>query len=175
MKHIKRAYISFLSVILCACASSSITVEQISAQVEGQGAKSYLAETFDNHEKWFVHTKVLQQGLNNGDDAALSVVSKLKSVSDAGASLSLDFMVARAIPKNTSIVSSAVEKGFELSGICNVPYIEEEPAVVDEYIRSTKAALKKELEIGDVMAGKCLEILESRITKASKITSGGAF
>lgn len=175
METLNRVYLALVPFILCSCATSSITVEQISAQVERQGAKSYLMETFDNHEQWFAHTKALQQGLDNGDDAALNVVSKIKAVSDAGASVSLNFMVARAIPKNSNIVSSSVKSGFELSGICNVPYIEEEQEVVDEYIKNAQASLKKEMELGDVMAGECLEILESRITSASKMTPGGAF
>lgn len=163
MKHLNQATVSLLLFLLLgACATHAVTVEHISAQIHEQGARNYLNDTINNHELWFTHIETLQQGLNKGDEEALKAMGHLRSVSDAGASETLDFMIARAIPHNARIVSASVKQGFKLEAICNIPFIEEEPAVVYEYLRKAKAALKRQESLGDHLAGECFNLLHSR-------------
>ncbi|MDX1696230.1 MAG: hypothetical protein R3208_20870 [Ketobacteraceae bacterium] len=168
MKIIQKGTTLLLLLTLAACSTNAVTIDKISDQVATQGARNYLNSTINNHDVWFAHVDVLQQGLISGNDKALEVLAKLRTVSDAGASTTIDFMVARAIPDNPRIVSKSVECGFRLDAICNIPFIEEEQAVVDKYISETRAALKRRESDGDMLAGKCFDILESRTTRTAE-------
>ena len=62
-----------------------------------------------------------------GDSQWLEVARLLKPASDAAASLSLRFSVARALPAAPREVLGLVGRGFTLRDLCTSPFIEPEP------------------------------------------------
>jgi hypothetical protein len=80
-----------------------------------------------------------------GDIEWLKVASKLKSFSDAGASLSLDISIARALRKQPAAVLTAIEHPWRLEMICGATFIESPVEEVRANLEKTLAALSKPL------------------------------
>jgi hypothetical protein len=68
-----------------------------------------------------------------GDAQWLEVARRLRSVSDAAASLSLNFSVARALPAAPVRVLRLVGRPFLIDDICTSPFIEPEAGVAERY------------------------------------------
>jgi hypothetical protein len=82
-------------------------------------------------------------GIESGEPSWLKVAVALRPFSDAGASLSLDYAVARALPKAPDRVMALVGHGFAMEDICTSPFIEPDPGIAEAYERQAMAALSK--------------------------------
>jgi len=71
----------------------------------------------------------------------LEVARRLRPVSDAAASLSLNYSVARALPVAPQQVLGLVGRGFTIEDICTSPFIEPEAGVAEQYEQRTLQAL----------------------------------
>lgn len=83
----------------------------------------------------------VMSGIESGDPSWLKVAAALRPYSDAGASLSLAYAVARALPKAPENVLALTQQGFKIDDICTSPFIEPEPGVAEAYERETLKAL----------------------------------
>lgn len=115
--------------------------------------------------------------VETGNRKWLKVAKLLKPGTDAGSAESLDFAVARALPKVPADVLSMVQGeehnvtgGFGLADVCTVPFLEEEQQVVDRYLASAELALEKMKKDNrhrklETLRRKCLERIRSYMEK----------
>jgi hypothetical protein len=106
------------------------------AEIDASGPKVVLARLWANEPQF----EAVCARIETGDVQWLEVARRLRSVSDAAASLSLNFSVARALPTAPVRVLQLVGHGFLISDICTSPFIEPEPGVAERYeARALKA------------------------------------
>ncbi|MDP9585162.1 UNVERIFIED_ORG: hypothetical protein J2791_004477 [Burkholderia contaminans] len=122
-----------------AASSSEPSATILLARIVKEGGHKVLWDLWD-HEKDFDH---VLSGIESGDPSWLKVATALRPFSDAGATLSLDYAVARALPKAPNRVLALVGHGFNLPDICTSPFIEPEPGVAEAYERKALVALSK--------------------------------
>ncbi|WP_321802726.1 hypothetical protein [Burkholderia sp. BCC1993] len=108
-------------------------------RIANEGGHKVLWDLWE-HEEDFDH---VLSGVESGDASWLKVAIALRPFADAGASLSLDYAVARALPKAPNRVLALVGHGFALELICTSPFIEPEPGVAEAYERKTLVALSR--------------------------------
>jgi hypothetical protein len=100
--------------------------------------------------------------IESGDPQWLEVARRLKGVSDGGASLSLSYAVARAIPAAPSRVLALIDHGFTVDDVCGSPFIEPDPGVADEYKRRALLALRSVSAFAlQTARNQCLAKIES--------------
>ena len=80
--------------------------------------------------------------IETADPKWLEVARLLKPASDAGLALSLNYSVARALPRAPERVLALIGHGFTVEDVCTSPFIEPEPGVAENYQRRTVAALR---------------------------------
>lgn len=99
--------------------------------------------------------------ISGGDEEWLSFAKKLKPFTDAAASESLNFAVAKALPKNPAGVLKLAGDKFTLDEICTVPFIEAPPEVENAYLDQAIAALSDyPVQQNKQIAEKCLSTLQ---------------
>ncbi len=81
--------------------------------------------------------------IETGDPRWLEVARRLKVASDAASSLSLNYAVARAIPRAPERVLALIGNGFEIRDVCTSPFIEPERGIAENYQRRAIAALAR--------------------------------
>jgi len=165
---VKLIVCTLLTCFIIGCSTSNPTIESIESQISKKGSRAYLDELAANHNLLTENIDILQTGLNKGDPDAFSVAGQLRTVSDAGMSTTLNFMVARSIPYQPKMAMGTVDNGFELAGICNVPFVEASKKTVDEFISSAMVALDSEVSNGSELAAECKAIFEGRIANLLK-------
>lgn len=79
--------------------------------------------------------------VESGDKAALDKAAAIRPEVDASKAMGLRFAVARALPKAPHHVLALLEKGFKLSELCTIPFIEPKAAVVAAYTEDATRAL----------------------------------
>lgn len=79
--------------------------------------------------------------VESGDKAALDKAVEVKPTVDASKALGLRFAVARALTRAPQHVLALLEKGFKLSELCTIPYIEPKPGVAAAYVEDATRAL----------------------------------
>jgi hypothetical protein len=99
------------------------------SEIDGSGPKAVLARLWDDQP---LFDEVCAR-IATGDSQWLEVARRLRSASDAAASLSLDYSVARALPVAPARVLELVDRGFLLADVCTSPYIEPEPGIAEAY------------------------------------------
>jgi hypothetical protein len=113
------------------------TANSLLKSIETRGASSVLRALWSDQSKFeYVCSKI-----ESGKGPWLDVAVKLKAVSDAASSLSLDYSVARAIPNAPEAVLELVGPQFSLESICTTPFIEPEAGVAQVYSTKAIAAL----------------------------------
>jgi hypothetical protein len=80
---------------------------------------------------------------STGEPPWLKVAARLRPFSDAGASLSLDISVARALPRQPAGVLTMIAPPWQLAMICGAPFIEEPVEETRAYLVRTISALSK--------------------------------
>jgi hypothetical protein len=138
-----RSFIGILSVLI-AIAAGAGTIKRVDpnfllAQIAEQGAASVLKRLWNDSEAF---DKVCT-AIETADPTWLRVAQRLRPVSDAAAALSLDYSVARAIPKAPERVLALIGNGFNVGDVCTTPFIEPDPGVAERYRREAAAALRK--------------------------------
>jgi len=123
-------------------------------------SRELLGDIVSNQTQWFSILEHIESGVKNGDVVWLNIASKLRSVSDAGGSLSLDFVVSRGLPYEPELVLSGVDLGFRLERLCTIPFIEEEQGVVDDFVGGAKSKLYELASKGEGRAEECVKLLE---------------
>lgn len=133
-----------LLLVLAIASAAAVAADRPSAQavlnrVANEGGRKVLWDLCQ-HEREFGQVTA---GIESGDPAWLEVAAALKPFSDAGASLSINYAVARALPKAPERVLALTTQGFKLEDICTSPFIEPDPGVAEAYERRTLAALSR--------------------------------
>ncbi|OUS25179.1 hypothetical protein A9Q99_21490 [Gammaproteobacteria bacterium 45_16_T64] len=118
-----------------------------------------LGDIVSDQPQWFSILDHIESGVKNGDVVWLNIAAKLRSVSDAGGSLSLDFSVARGLPYEPELVLSGVDLGFSLNRLCTIPFIEEEQSVVDAFIAEATTKLDELAVNGNGKAAECTKLM----------------
>lgn len=130
--------------VLALASQAAVAADRPSAQavlnrVANEGERKVLWDLW-RHEREFGQ---VTSGIESGDPAWLEVAAALKPFSDAGASLSINYAVARALPKTPERVLALTTQGFKVEDICTSPFIEPDPGVAEAYERRTLAALSR--------------------------------
>ena len=109
--------------------------DAILQDIDARGARAVLARASTN--------EALFDGIETGHPKWLEVARRLRAVSDASTTLSLNYAVARALPNAPDQVLLLVGRGFTLDDVCTSPYIEPEPGVAENYARRAEVALRR--------------------------------
>ncbi|MDZ7476491.1 hypothetical protein U5F73_16085 [Stenotrophomonas pavanii] len=133
-----------LLLVLAIASPTAVAADLPSAQavlnrVANEGGRKVLWDLWQ-HEREFGQVTA---GIESGDPAWLEIAATLKPFSDAGASLSINYAVARALPKAPERVLALIARGFKVEDICTSPFIEPDPGVAEAYERRTLAALSR--------------------------------
>jgi len=129
--------VTLASGVAFAASPSGTAAEALLVRIGNEGGREVLRDLWE-HEPDF--ERVLA-GVESGDATWLSVASALRQFSDAGGSLSLDYAVARALPRAPERVLGLVGHGFALQRICTSPFIEPEAGVAEAYKKQVLVAL----------------------------------
>jgi len=113
--------------------------KSILSEIAKEGGREVLWDLWGQEEAF---GRVLS-GVEAGEPTWLKVATQLRPFADGGASLSLDYAVARALPKAPEAVLAYVGHGLDIEYICTSPFIEPEPGVAEAYEREALAALSK--------------------------------
>jgi hypothetical protein len=117
-------------------ASKSVLVpNSVLRDIDSLGPRAVLARLWTD--------EALFAGIETGDPKWLEVARRLRAVSDAGATLSLNYAVARALPNAPARVLALIDHGFSIDDVCTSPFLEPEPGVAEDYARRATAALKR--------------------------------
>lgn len=122
-----------------AASSSEPSAQTVLARIAKEGGRKVLWDLWEHEEEY----GYVFSGIESGDASWLKVASALRPFSDAGATLTLDFAVARALPKAPERVLALIGHGFDFEFICTSPFIEPEPGVAEAYEQKTLLALSK--------------------------------
>jgi hypothetical protein len=131
--------LTLATAVAFAAGPSGTPAEALLVRIGNEGGQAVLSDLWE-HEPDF--ERVLA-GVESGDATWLRVASALRPFSDAGGSLSLDYAVARALPRVPERVLGLVGRGFALQRICTSPFIEPAPGVAEAYEQKTLRALSK--------------------------------
>lgn len=115
------------------------TPKTLMAQIKAEGAKVVLKRLWHDNAAF----DALCAAIETGDPAWLEIAERLRPASDAGITLSINYSVARALPKAPERVLALVGKEFRIDDICTSPFIEPKPGVAQDYQKRTIAALRK--------------------------------
>lgn len=131
--------LSTASPIALAANRSSLSAQEILGRIENEGGRKVLSELLEEDGE----LRVVVSGVESGNSLWLNVATAFRPFSDASVSLSLNYAVARALPKEPSRVLALVGHGFSVDDICTSPFIEPDPSVAETYERQALAALSK--------------------------------
>jgi len=107
------------------------------SEIEGNGPRAVLDRLWANQHQF----EALCAAIESADPSWLEVARRLRPVSDAAISESLDYSVARAIPAAPARVLGLVGRGFTIERICTSPFNEPEPGVAEHYEQQALKAL----------------------------------
>jgi len=105
--------------------------------IEAEGAAAIFRRLWQDERTFDAVCDAIEQG----DPGWLEVSARLKPVSDGAAALSLNFSVARALPRDPRRVLRLVGHGFRLEDICTSPFVEPDAGVAEAYETLALAAL----------------------------------
>lgn len=137
-------------------------------QLEQDGATSTLHAYASNQQQWAWLLNKIKMGLKEGDATWLSIANELRRVSDAGASTSLDFTVARVLPYQPEMIMNEAT-GFSPETLCRVPFIEVDQETALQYLNKTISALQPLAASNNVNAQLCLDLLQQSSNKLRSI------
>ena len=139
MKHISvfLLALALASPIAVAADSPVLSAQALLKRISNEGGHKVLWDLWE-HERDFGQ---VISGIESGDPSWLEVAAALRPFSDAAASLSLDYAVAIALPKEPDRVLALTEHGFNVEDICTSPFIEPDPGIAEAYERQALAAL----------------------------------
>jgi hypothetical protein len=138
---------SILALLAALAVASSIafaggpapSAKSLLSRISKDGGHKVLRDLWEHEESFSYMTS----GVASGDATWLRVATALRPFADGGASLSLDYAVAQALPKAPTRVLALVGHGFDVEYICTSPFIEPDPGIAEAYEQRTLAALSK--------------------------------
>ncbi len=157
----KRSFFIPLLLVAGLAQAGELEPELLKAEIKTEGAKKVLNRLWQDETPF----DLLCSKIESGAPEWLEIAQLLRPVSDAAASLSLDYSVARALPKRPEGVLGLIGHGFTAKGICTSPFIEPEPGVAEAYEASALGALAKV---------KAAELIRARDECASLIKLPGS-
>ncbi|HKI85851.1 MAG TPA: hypothetical protein VKA53_03810 [Thermoanaerobaculia bacterium] len=128
-----------LSGALLGAASSEPTAAKLLERIDRDGGDGVIRELWAAHEPF----EFMCAQISTGDPQWLQVASRLRPFSDAGASLSLDISMARALPKQPSAVLALIEPPWRLEMVCGAPFIEPPAEEVQAYLENAISVLSQ--------------------------------
>jgi len=113
--------------------------EVLLREIQTSGAKTVL------HRLWARQSMFegMCERIETGDPRWLEVARQLRSAADAAASLSLNYSVARAIPRQPERVLALIGNGFQTQDVCASPFIEPASGIAERYQREAIAAVER--------------------------------
>ena len=120
-------------------AASLPSASALLSEIDVSGARVVLRRLWANEPQF----EALCTSIESADPNWLEVARRLRSASDAAASLSLNYSVARALPVGPVRVLKLVGRGFTIEDICTSPFIEPQPGVAERYEQRALKALAK--------------------------------
>ena len=143
---------------LLGAGSGQPTAPELLQRIDSDGGDRVIRELWAAHEPFeFVCAQIA-----TGDPQWLQVASRLRPFSDAGASLSLDISIARALPKQPAAVLELIEPPWRLEMVCGAPFIEPPPEEVQAYLDNAISVLSQPLpESLDAKRTACLNHLRT--------------
>lgn len=159
----RRTSVMLLALVLVAplaAAAGGPSAQALLKRIASEGGHKVVWDLWD-HPRQFDH---VMSGIESGDPSWLKVAAALKPFSDAGASLSLTYAVAHALPKAPDKVLALTRQGFKVDDICTSPFIEPEPGVAEAYERETLKALAtvKDASLAPVAAACAKQVRPDR-------------
>jgi len=166
MKNIVALLIAFFLAAPMAGAAddgAGVSAQTLLKRIAKEGGRQVLWQLWKNDADF----ERVASGIESGDPSWLKVAVALRAFSDAGASESLNYAVALALPRATNRVLALVGHGFSVADICTSPFIEPDPGVAQAYERQALAALSKvEDPALKTIAAECA--LRVRISQAAE-------
>ena len=107
-------------------------------QISKVGARTFLDNLIEQNDVAF---DGICASIMTGDRQWLEVARQLKSGADGFLSESLDYSVARALPKNPEAVLGLIGHGFQLEEVCTSPFNEPDAGVAEAYEQEATTAL----------------------------------
>jgi hypothetical protein len=125
-----------VATVSAACAQLP-SADALLSDIEANGAALVLHRLSSDDRQF----DAMCEAIGTGNPDWLEVARRLKPASDAAASLSLNYCVARALPVAPTRVLGLVGRSFELDDVCTSPFIEPELDVAERYEERALAAL----------------------------------
>jgi hypothetical protein len=113
------------------------------SQIQANGSRAVLARLWQDPR----HFEEVCDHIETGAPGWLRVASELRASSDAGQSTSLNYSVARALPRAPVAVLSLIGRGFTVEDVCTSPFIEPDPGVAERYQKRALKALRRVREL----------------------------
>ncbi len=110
-----------------------LTPQGVAVRMEKSGTSAALAQIYGSKGQW----RALLEGIASGTVAWLQIATRLRSVSDAGASEQLDLAVGEALEHHPENVLSVAIPAFDIGIVCSGPDVDDPR--YDSYQRSLKA------------------------------------
>ena len=129
------------------------------SQIDASGPKVVFHRLWANEGQF----EVICNRIETGDPSWLEVARRLRPVSDAAASLSLNYSVARALPAAPALVLGLVGRGFSIHDICTSPFIEPDPGVAERYEARALNALES-------LSGSRISALAAQCAEGVRLT-----
>ena len=150
---------------LLGASSSEPTAANLLERIDRDGGDRVIRELWAAHEPF----EFMCAQISTGDPQWLQVASRLKPFSDAGASLSLNVSMARALPKQPSAVLELIEPPWRLEIVCGAPFIEPPSEEVQAYLEKAISVLSQPLS--ESLGEKRIACLYHLRTAAKRIAS----
>ena len=144
---------------------AEVGVDAVLQDIAARGSKAVLRDAWSDQSRF----SAICKGIESGSARWLRVAVLLRPASDAGASLSLDLSVARALLTAPARVLALSTQGFPLSTICSPGFIEPGPGVERRHFERAVSALRRpvseDLEVSRV---ECLGFVQARLAVLGK-------
>lgn len=147
------AVIAFASVGACAVRPPRPTADDLLRRL-GRGEGAMLVGLLNDDRSAFA--AAVYEDIESGDPKWLDVACRLHEFSDASVTLSLQFSVARALPRKPLHVLSLIGTCFEVDDVCTDPYIEDARESASHVLRVERALSQPLDRSVEAVARRCL-------------------
>lgn len=107
--------------------------------IDAKGPRKVLDDVLEENDIAF---DSICHSIESGDPQWLEVARRLRPGADAFVAESLDYAVARALPKSPKAVLGLIGHGFTLDRVCTSPFNEPEAGIAETYQKAAAEALK---------------------------------
>ncbi|MGH6611838.1 MAG: hypothetical protein ACRECQ_16465 [Burkholderiaceae bacterium] len=115
------------------------SAQDLLARIDREGSRAVVRDLWAREPSFEHVTRQIETGAPDW----LRIATALRPFTDGAAALSLDYALARALPRAPGAILALVDRGFVLDSICTSPFIEAEQGVAEAYAREAIAALMR--------------------------------